>query len=196
MWELPERAWVGGVEYRIHGDFRDILRIFRYLDDPELAEPVRWAIALALFYEGQIPQEHQAEAVAFLVEFIRCGQSEAKPGPKLLDWEQDAAVIVADVNRVAGTEVRALPFLHWWTFMAYFNAIGEGQLSTLVSIRDKLARGKKLEKWEQEFYQKNKSRVDLRKRYSAAELAERERLERMLAGDPSAAPQDDSRRSV
>ena len=115
-WQLPRQVTFGGKSYSFSGDFRDILRIFRYLDDPELAEPVRWAIALALFYEGQIPQEHQAEAVAFLVEFIRCGQSEAKPGPKLLDWEQDAAVIVADVNRVARTEVRALPFLHCWQY--------------------------------------------------------------------------------
>ena len=89
---------------------------------------------------------------------------------------------VADVNKVAGTEIRAIPFLHWWTFMAYFNAIGEGQLSTLVSIRDKLRRGKKLEKWEQEYYRKNKERVDLRKRYSAEELAEQQRL-KMLLGE-------------
>ena len=73
-----------------------------------------------------------------------------------------------------------MPFLHWWTFMADFNAIGEGQLSTMVSIRDKLRRGKKLEKWEQEFYRKNKDRVDLKQRYSAEELAEQERLKKLL----------------
>lgn len=66
--------------------------------------------------------------------------------------------------------------------MAYFNAIGEGQLSTLVSLRDKLSRGKKLEKWEQEYYRKNKSRVDLKKRYSAEDLAEQERLKKLLNG--------------
>ena len=115
-----------------------------------------------------------------LADFIACGSWDSKPGPTLLDWEQDAQMIVADVNKVAGTEIRAMPFLHWWTFMAYFNAIGEGQLSTLVSIRDKLRRGKKLEKWEQEYYRKNKERVDLRKRYSAEELAEQERLKKLL----------------
>lgn len=180
LWGLPGSAWIGGLEYGIHGDFRDILRIFRYLNDPELSEQVRWAIALALFYEGEVPQEHQAEAVAFFVDFINCGQEARTPGPRLLDWEQDAAVIVADVNKVAGTEIRALPFLHWWTFMAYFGAIGEGQLSALVSVRDKLARGKKLEKWEQEFYRRNRDRVVLKKRYSAEEIAQKERLERLL----------------
>lgn len=97
-----------------------------------------------------------------------------------MDWEQDAQVIVADVNKVAGIEIRALPFLHWWTLVSYFNAIGEGQLSTLVSIQEKLRKGKKLEKWEQEFYRKNKDKVDLKKRYSAEEIAEQERLKKLL----------------
>ena len=44
----------------------------------------------------------------------------------------------------------------------------------------KLRRGKKLEKWEQEYYRKNKERVDLKKRYSAEELAEQERLKKLL----------------
>lgn len=180
LWRLPNSAIIGGVEYLINADFRDILEIFRYLDDPDRPEYVRWRIALALFYEGNIPDEHRQEAMEYLAEFISCGAQNAKPAPKLLDWGQDAQVIVADVNKVAGTEIRALPFLHWWTFMAYFNAIGEGQLSTLVSLRDKLSRGKKLEKWEQEFYRKNKEKVDLKKRYSAEELAEQERLKRLL----------------
>ena len=180
LWRLPTSATIGGVEYLINADFRDILEIFRYLDDPDRPEYVRWRIALALFYEGEIPDEHRQEAMEYLAQFISCGPQDAKPTPKLLDWEQDAQVIVADVNKVAGTEIRALPFLHWWTFMAYFNAIGEGQLSTLVSLRDKLSRGKKLEKWEQEFYRKNKDKVDLKKRYSAEELAEQERLKKLL----------------
>lgn len=180
QWNLPTSAEIGGVVYPINADFRDILDIFRYLDDPDQPEYIRWKIALALFYEGEVPAQYMQEAMAYLADFIACGSRDSKPGPKLLDWEQDAQTIVADVNKVAGTEIRAMPFLHWWTFMAYFNAIGEGQLSTLISIRDKLRRGKKLEKWEQEYYRKNKDRVDLRKRYSAEELAEQERLKKLL----------------
>ena len=83
--------------------------------------------------------------------FINCGDTETtRKAPKLMDWEQDARAIVADVNKVAGMEIRALTYLHWWTFLSWFHAIGEGQLSTVVSIRDKLRRGKKLEQWEKE----------------------------------------------
>ena len=180
LWGLQTSATIGGVEYPIHADFRDILNIFRYLDDPDRTEYIRWRIAIALFYEGEIPDGCFQEAMEYLAEFISCGERENKPGPKLLDWEQDAQVIVADVNKVSGTEIRSVPFLHWWTFLAYFNAIGEGQLSTLVSIRDKLRCGKPLEKWEKEYYRKNKERVDLKTRYSAEELAEQERLKKLL----------------
>lgn len=179
-WDLPRSAQIGGVVYQIHSDYRDILTLLWHLDDPDKPEWLRWQIALRLFYEGQIPAQHQQEAAEYLAEFLTCGEGDGKPSPKLLDWEQDAQIIVADVNKVAGMEIRAVPYLHWWTFMAFFNAIGEGQLSTLISIREKLRTGKKLEKWEQEYYRKNKSRVDLKKRYSAAELAELERLEELL----------------
>lgn len=179
-WSLPTTAVIGGVEYQINADFRDILEIMGYLEDPDQPEFVRWAVALALFYEEDIPDEHKQEAAEFLASFLTCGKTDEKPAPKLLDWEQDAQAIVADVNKVAGTEIRALPFLHWWTFLSYFHAIGEGQLSTVVSIRDKLHRGKKLEKWEQEFYRKNKALVDLKRRYSAEELAEQKRLKELL----------------
>lgn len=179
-WKLPESVEFGGTVYELNTDFRDILEIMGYLNDPDTPEYLRWRIAIALFYEGEIPQEHHQEAMEYLAAFIACGELDAKPGPKLLDWEQDAKAIVADVNKVAGTEIRVLPYLHWWTFLSYFQAIGEGQLSTLVSIRDKLRRGKKLEKWEQEYYRENKGRVDLKKRYSAEELAEQERLKKLL----------------
>lgn len=182
-WSLPGQAVFGGKSYRLNTDYRDILEIFSYLNDPELPEYMRWRIALALFYDTPIPREHQQQAVEYLADFI-CGgdQGQTVPGPKLLDWEQDAAMIVADVNRVAGQEIRALPQLHWWTFLSWFHAIGQGQLSTVVAIRDKLSRGKKLEDWEKTFYRENKHRVDLKKRYSRQELQQRQQLETLLKG--------------
>ena len=180
-WRLPESAVIGGKEYEINTDFRDIIQIMQMLTDPDQSEYVRWLTAIALFYEGEIPSEFEQEAMEYLASFISYGEKDnEKPGPRLLDWEQDAQAIVADANKVAGVEIRSLPYLHWWTFLSYFQAIGEGQFSALVSIRSKLSRGKKLEKWEQDFYRENKSRVDLKKRYSTEELAEQERLKQLL----------------
>ena len=179
-WSLPAEASFGGKSYPIRPDFRDILEIFRQLNDASQPEFVRWKIALALFYEDPIPPEHTQEALTFLADFLSYGSHSPSGAPKLLDWEQDAQVILADVNKVAGTEIRALPFLHWWTFLSWFHAIGEGQLSTVVAIRSKLAKGKKLESWEREFYGENRNLVDFQKRYSQQELEQRQQIEKML----------------
>ena len=178
-WQLPKCVDFDGKTYDIHCDFRDILEIFGYFSDPELPDFLKWQIGLALFYEQPIPQTQQLQAMQYMSWFLSGGQ-EQKPGPRLIDWEQDGDMIAADVNKVAGTEIRGLPFLHWWTFLSWFHAIGEGQLSTVVAIRSKLARGKKLEDWEKEFYRENKSRVELKARCSRQELQHKQALEQIL----------------
>ena len=180
LWKLPQKAEVCGCCYHIHTDFREILEIIEYLEDPDLPEYIRWRVAMALFFDGEMPQEHYAEAMQYLADFISYDSGTANAGYKLLDWKQDAAVIVADVNKVAGMEIRNVKYIHWWTFLSWFKAIGEGQLSTLVSIRDKLKRGKKLESWEQEYYHAHKSQVDIKVKYTAEELAEQKYLQDLL----------------
>lgn len=182
LWSLPEVAVIGGVSYPIRADFREVLQVIQVLNDPRWPVSMRWLVAVELFYRGEIPGEHLQDAIGWLSRFLTAGQEEQGQGLRLLDWEQDGALIVADVNKVAGTEVRSLSFLHWWTFLSYFMGIGEGQLSTVVAIREKLAKGKKLDGWEQEFYRKHKQRVELKKRYTPAELQEKQRLEELLGG--------------
>ena len=181
-WELPLQAEFGGTTYKLHPDYRDILEIFSYFEDPDLSDYEKWQIALTLFYDRPVPREYWQEAMAYLSDFLRGGRQHTDaPAPKLLDWEQDGAIIVAEVNKVAGKEIRSLSFVHWWTFLAWFHSIGEGQLSTLVSIREKLRKGKKLEQHEKDFYRANKATVDLKVRYSRQELNDRQALEKLLA---------------
>lgn len=179
-WGLPRSAVFGGAEYPINADFRDILEIIKYLNDATKTEYTRWMIALGLFYEGEIPGEYLEEAARFLSDFISYGAPDDKPGPKLMDWEQDAQMIVSDVNKVAGKEIRAEKFLHWWTFLSYFYGIGEGQLSTVVSIRSKKAKGKKLDKSEQEYYRENRKKVDFQTHDTPETAAAREYFDKWL----------------
>jgi len=179
LWSLPKTAVIGGKEYGICTDFRDILQIFAYFEDPDLPEFIRWHIALALFFEGEIPEEHRPEAMEYLSAFLTAGQG-AAPGPCLMDWQQDSQAIISDINHVAGQEIRSLPYVHWWTFLSWFHAIGQGQLSSLVAIRDKLRRGKKLTAQEQEFYSRNREAVVLQKRRSREEREEMARLEALV----------------
>lgn len=163
LWALPTTHTINGTTYDLNTDYRDILEIIEHLNNEKESERIRWQIAVALFYEQDVPIEHMQEAMQYLADFISAGEAGDNPGPKLLDWKQDAQMIVSGVNKVAGKEIRALKYMHWWTFVSLFHEIGEGQLSTIVSIRLKRATGKKLEKWEQEFYRANKNKIDFQK---------------------------------
>lgn len=181
IWQLPMEAVIAGKTYRIHGDYRDILEIFSYFQDPDLPEPVKWRVALGLFFEEALPPEHWSEAAQYLAWFLNGGAEDRNASSrKLLDWQQDAPLIVADVNKVAGQEIRALPFLHWWTFLGYFHAVGEGQLSAVVAIRNKISRGKKLDEWERNYYRENRKIVDLQKRLSREEKEQIAHLQALL----------------
>ena len=186
-WTLPVCVTVGGQPRAAYTDYRDILYLLNWLDGPRgaaLRPDERWYVALALFYRdfAALGPALYPEAAAALAAFLAAGQPAAPAGPRLIDWQKDAGLIVAGVNRAAGCEVRALPYLHWWSFIAWFAAIGEGALATVVAIREKLARGKRLEGWELEHYRAHRAQIDLRPEPTAAERAEKERLLRMQIG--------------
>lgn len=178
-WDLPKSLQVGGVDYHINADFRDILEIIRRLLDEGGDRQVNLYVCLALFYDGfeQMPESDYQEAVEKMFDFIACGEEpDNKPALKLIDWEQDRQMIISDVNRAAGMEIRALKFCHWWTFISWFQSIGEGQLSAIVSIREKKRRHRKLSDWEREFYRENRRKVDFQPKYTEEEKAEIDRL--------------------
>ena len=64
--------------------------------------------------------------------------------------------------------------------MGLFNEIGEGLFSTVMSIRSKKVKGKKLDKWEQEFYRDHKEMVDIKTRYSDEEQFQIDKLNDLL----------------
>ena len=66
------------------------------------------------------------------------------------------------VNKIAGFETRGRQTIHWWTFYGWFMEIDDGLFSQVLSIRQKLAKGKKLEKWEQEFLRNNQKLCELK----------------------------------
>ena len=179
LWQLPKKVQLKQGEYDLHTDFRDILEVFAYLEDPDLPLSVRWRIALALFYEQPVLPEDRQQAMTYFCSFVTCGRQDP-PGPRLFCCQQDAQEILSGVNRVAGQEVRNLPYVHWWTFLGWFHAIEEGAFSTLVGIRSKLAKGLALDPWETVFYRENRHRVNLKSRYSRRELEQQQALQQLL----------------
>lgn len=161
MYELPVSVTVNDTEYNIRcgGDYRMVLDCFSALNDIEMGEDYRILASLIIFYEDfddidDIPRDSDVvqQLVNEMMLFFDCGiDEEDKNSPKLIDWDTDANIIIAAINNVAGKEIRAENYVHWWTFVGYYMSIGESVLSTVVGIRNKIIKGKKLDKWEQEF---------------------------------------------
>lgn len=173
MYDLPKSVEVNGTEYAIDSDFRNILTIFSALSDPELTESDKAEVMLENFYPDflAMPPSDYEEAIKKCVWFMNCGaeQKEEKKSPKLMDWQQDFPLIVAPINRVLGNEVRAMKYLHWWTWMAAYQEIGDCTFAQVVNIRQKKAKGKRLDKGEQDFYKHNRHLIDFKRTYTAQE---------------------------
>lgn len=172
IYDLPKKLNIHGKDYDIRSDYRAILDILIALKDPELSERDRAAVALYIFYPeaDSIPREDLEEALKQCFWFINGGESEAgAKGPRLMDWEQDFKYIAAPVNRVIGREIRDMEYLHWWSFLSAYLEIGDCTFAQIVSIRDKLARHKKLEKYEKDWLNRNRQLVDFKTTYTEAE---------------------------
>lgn len=184
IWDLPTSLEVGGREYDIRTDYRDILRIICAYEDPDLENREKVLVCLQVLYEDfeEMPKEDYEEALKKATEFIDHGARQKKDANvRTMDWEQDADLLFPAVNASAGREVREMEYLHWWTFLGFFMSIDrKSTYATVLQLRTKKAKGKKLEKSEREFWNSNQDICKIRKKLSQEEIAERERLNALL----------------
>lgn len=166
MYEIPISIHIDDREYKIrnNGDYRVILDCFLALQDVELNAKERLLAALIIFYSDfnsleDFDDETNLEMlVTEMYKFFSCGTLEPNDqrfSHRLIDWDKDSQLICSAVNKVAGKEIRSEPYIHWWTFMGYYTAIDESPISTIIRIRDKITKGKSLEKSEREYRQAN-----------------------------------------
>lgn len=188
---LPEVLTVGGEDYPIRTDYRNVLQVFEVFQDPELKPEEKWIVATYLLFEDfacadDVIQAANSgfdigEAQKQILWFI----SSAKPEKSIVElpvysWSQDEQMIFSAVNKVAGRETRELEYLHWWTFLGYFNEVGEGTFRDVVRIRHKLNKGKKLDKDEKEFLSCNKELVRLEKPKTKEEQEQKDAYQALL----------------
>lgn len=183
IFDLPTSLEFGGKSWPINSDFRDVLRTLTAFEDPDVSDEEKAFICLHNTYPDldDIPRGDLQAAFDAAVAFIDHGSvNDGRPSPRTMDWTQDANLIFPAVNKVAGLEVRGVEYMHWWTFMGYFMEIRDTTYATILGLRGKKARGKKLEKDEKEFWNHNRGLCELKTRYTEEELAEQERLKAIL----------------
>lgn len=180
---LPTSLTVGGREVPINSDFRVMLEIYEAFCDDGLSKAEKAYVCVRLMFREDIAPRHFEEAVRQAYWFYDGGDMpKSKPSRvRTLDWKQDEAILFPAISKAAGVmDVRSLPYMHWWTFLGAFGEIGEGLFTTVMRIRQKKAQGKKPEKWEREFYSRNKALIDIA-RLSAEEEQARKDTEDFLS---------------
>lgn len=165
--DLPYTLTVDGEEKEIYCDFRDVILVCNAFNDPDLSQSEKNRVMLEMIYVDNWWEFKDIDgAIKQAIWLIDWGKEykEKENGPRIMDWEQDFNLIVAAVDKSVKTveSCLELPFMHWWTFLAKFSERGECQFSSITDIRDKLNKGKKLEKWEKEVLRENRDQIILK----------------------------------
>lgn len=180
---LPNTLEINGKEYNIRTDYRVVLKTFAAYNSIELTDYEKLSVLIRNIYIDFDKITDWKIAIEKAVWFINGGKNFEKyqKAKKTMDWEQDEQMIFSAVNKVAGFETREKEYIHWWTFLGYFSEIGESLFTSVLHIREKKNQGKKLEKYEQDFYRNNKELINIKQRYSSGEQTEIDRLNKLLS---------------
>lgn len=164
-WDLPTSVEIDGKKYAIRNkcDYRVVLDVICALKDESLDMNYRVMCALGIFYENLDNCKNMQKAVDEMMLIVNCGNKEDSQDehkPVLMDWEKDIGILAPPISRVLGYSVRSSEnYTHYYDFIGAYSEIGECTFATVVSIRNKRAKGKPLESWEREFLTENRDLV-------------------------------------
>lgn len=167
IWDLPISVEINGESHPIRNkcDYRVVLDAICALNDQDLTDEEKIKCALFIFYEDISKIGDIETAAKEMLRIINNGQEEQTTcdnKPSLMDWEHDFMQIAPPISRVLGYDIRTPnQYCHFWTFLGAYMEIGECVFATIVSIRNKKAKGKKLENWEVDFLRENQNIVNL-----------------------------------
>lgn len=154
-------------------DYRIVLKCISALKDEELTNPQKIECALIIFYENYDEIVDTDNAIRDMMRIIGYDEEpteEENSKPILMDWEHDFKQIAPPISRILGYSVRdPKKTTHWYDFIGAYMEIGECSWSTVISIRDKKQKHKKLEKWEEEFCREHPDLISLPTRFTKEE---------------------------
>lgn len=131
---FPDSVVVGGVSYPVTTDFRDWIAFFDMMADDSYSSKDKLMACMGWFTK-EVP-ENPLNAWEALLQFASCEDSpgnsdetekvESEQSSKTcFSWIYDSAYILGAYRQCYGIDLRSMPFLHWYEFMALFEALPE-----------------------------------------------------------------------
>lgn len=103
-----------GSVFEIRPGFRNILKILRMQDDPDIIDGHKDVLLCRWFFVNRVP-DNWPEVFG---RFLRAGdEPDAAPGEKDFDYEFDAPEIYASFRQLYGIDLLEED-MHWWKFRA------------------------------------------------------------------------------
>lgn len=121
---LPTAVDIGGARVPIVTGHRTGIQVARTIESG-LPSAHILGLVLGMYFPG-IEFIDSGAALDAAMGFFRCGKPKKKRRSRVrsLDWDHDAPVIMADFRREYGIDLSdPAVTLHWWVFMAYFDAL-------------------------------------------------------------------------
>lgn len=138
---LPMTVSYGGKAYRLRPWFDRVLEVFSVnaradLDDDEKREHALWLLVASRLPKAPADRDRLWEAI--VNKIIQPRPSKVK-GPKVFDFVQDAPYIYAAFRQAYRVDLyREHGRLHWWAFLALFQALPEDtRMREIISIRSR-----------------------------------------------------------
>jgi hypothetical protein len=134
----PTAATVNGTDYAINTDYRTVLSYLRLLDDEDLSDQDKTALALVLFFGRKIKSADVEGLVTYVRWYINCGQEpekNEKPKERYFDILIDSGRIFAAFFQTYDINLRETS-IHWWTFCELLAGLPKGtHLADVIDIR-------------------------------------------------------------
>lgn len=134
----PESAEIGGEIYPLNTDFREALRCFNVINDPDISDFER-PLAIVYILFGFIPEDDQLEEfVNMAVKFLQCGQTKEEQNnkPSNMDFEYDERYINASFMSDYHIDLSSVE-MHWWQYIELISGLTEHcVLSRIRYLRD------------------------------------------------------------
>lgn len=175
-YDLPVSVEIDGQQFKIREncDYRIVLRCINALNDDDLTDEQKIQCAIIIFYEDYdlITNLQKAAEEMFRIIGYDEPQESGTQKPQLMDWNKDFRQLAPPISRIIGYDIRTPgKYTHWWTLVGGYMEIGECTFATIVSIRAKKQKGKKLEKWEEKFYREHYDQINLPTKFTEEEKA-------------------------